>query len=219
MDSDYWKKAYQNTWEVSSGRESEIAELIKKETGLEVIASGLGSETSEFISGSASQNGFEKGDPDLRIAGSNIYMEVTGPLSEKVRSSSPLWFRPDKIENAKNNLDSHDTFLLHNCPGEKLWRVIHVDKTFIESYDTGKYKTVRPRIRGNTEQYVEIPSDAECIIPFSELISYLKSINNKICPKCGNILVRRTARTGFREGLDFWGCSTYPNCKYIMNID
>ncbi len=39
------------------------------------------------------------------------------------------------------------------------------------------------------------------------------------CPKCGRAMVRRTARRGPRSGMDFWGCSGYPQCKETVAID
>ena len=39
-----------------------------------------------------------------------------------------------------------------------------------------------------------------------------------ICPKCGNILVLRTAKKGPNAGNQFYGCSGYPGCKYIKNL-
>lgn len=33
------------------------------------------------------------------------------------------------------------------------------------------------------------------------------------CPKCGQPMLRRTARQGPRTGQSFWGCSGYPDCK------
>ena len=39
------------------------------------------------------------------------------------------------------------------------------------------------------------------------------------CPRCGNPLVLRTATRGERAGTQFYGCSNYPKCKYIQNID
>jgi len=39
------------------------------------------------------------------------------------------------------------------------------------------------------------------------------------CPKCGRKMILRTARQGRYAGRQFWGCSGYPNCKGIVNID
>ncbi|PYJ61302.1 MAG: hypothetical protein DME24_06800, partial [Verrucomicrobia bacterium] len=33
------------------------------------------------------------------------------------------------------------------------------------------------------------------------------------CPTCGKPMFRRTAKTGSRSGLSFWGCSAFPDCK------
>ena len=39
-----------------------------------------------------------------------------------------------------------------------------------------------------------------------------------ICPRCGKELVLRTAKKGFHAGKQFYGCSGYPNCRYVKNI-
>ena len=216
-DKDFWKKAYKGTWNKASKRELELANLIYKETGVKVIPYGLGTETDDFIHGSAEDNGFEKGDADLNIKGTNIFLEVTGPLSDFVKGNQPLWFRPDKIENAKINKHIHDTFLVHNCPAENLWRIIHIDDNFIRRFDIGEFQIVTPEIRGNKETFIEILATDYCIEDISILIQYV--INScKRCPLCGNHLVKRTAHHGPTTGKSFWGCSSFPKCRYTENI-
>ncbi len=39
------------------------------------------------------------------------------------------------------------------------------------------------------------------------------------CPKCGAMLVLRTASKGENKGNSFYGCSNYPKCRYIQNIE
>lgn len=39
------------------------------------------------------------------------------------------------------------------------------------------------------------------------------------CPKCGSDMVLRTARRGKHAGKQFWGCSKYPDCKGLINIE
>jgi restriction system protein len=34
------------------------------------------------------------------------------------------------------------------------------------------------------------------------------------CPRCGNALVPRTARRGPRSGQSFFGCASFPGCRY-----
>ena len=43
--------------------------------------------------------------------------------------------------------------------------------------------------------------------------------SNDICPRCGGKLVFRTAKTGVNIGKPFYGCSNYPKCRYIKNIE
>jgi len=40
-----------------------------------------------------------------------------------------------------------------------------------------------------------------------------------LCPKCGNEMVLRTAKSGTNKGNQFWGCPNYPRCRGIVNID
>lgn len=39
------------------------------------------------------------------------------------------------------------------------------------------------------------------------------------CPRCGQGMVRRQARSGARSGSFFWGCSTYPRCRGIVECE
>ena len=38
------------------------------------------------------------------------------------------------------------------------------------------------------------------------------------CPKCQNIMVVRTAKSGKQEGKQFWGCVKYPECTGVVNF-
>ena len=39
------------------------------------------------------------------------------------------------------------------------------------------------------------------------------------CPKCGSEMILRTAKRGDRKGKQFYGCSKYPKCRKMINID
>lgn len=174
MDSNYWKNAYKETWDASSKRELYMAQWIEENTGLEAEVIGLGAGTSNFISGSASENGYVKGDADIHIKNTNIYIEVTGPLSKTVPVTSPLWFRPDKFENAIQNISNgHDTFFAHHCPSSNLWRVIHIDNKLITRLSKQEFRLVSPTIKGRRERYVEIPASDSCVKPLEYLKQYL----------------------------------------------
>ncbi len=38
------------------------------------------------------------------------------------------------------------------------------------------------------------------------------------CPKCGSIMILRTAKRGANAGNKFWGCSAYPKCRVVQNV-
>lgn len=39
------------------------------------------------------------------------------------------------------------------------------------------------------------------------------------CPDCGKPMLRRMQKKGSGQGREFWGCSDYPNCRGIRNIE
>ena len=41
----------------------------------------------------------------------------------------------------------------------------------------------------------------------------------RICPRCGALLVLRVAKKGKNAGQSFYGCSSFPKCRYIQNIE
>ena len=52
---------------------------------------------------------------------------------------------------------------------------------------------------------------------------HLKSLRRRksdklLCPRCGSLLVERTAKKGVNAGNSFLGCSGFPKCRYTTNI-
>ncbi len=41
----------------------------------------------------------------------------------------------------------------------------------------------------------------------------------KICPKCEREMVLRTSRKGPEPGSQFWGCTGFPACRFVMKDD
>lgn len=39
-----------------------------------------------------------------------------------------------------------------------------------------------------------------------------------VCPKCGAKLILRTAQKGPNAGKQFYGCSSFPKCKFTLNV-
>nr|WP_305906731.1 topoisomerase DNA-binding C4 zinc finger domain-containing protein [Methylomarinum sp. Ch1-1]MDP4519434.1 topoisomerase DNA-binding C4 zinc finger domain-containing protein [Methylomarinum sp. Ch1-1] len=45
-----------------------------------------------------------------------------------------------------------------------------------------------------------------------------RSLDENLCPKCGNPMVLRKTRSGVNQGKQFWGCSGFPKCRMIRQI-
>jgi len=43
--------------------------------------------------------------------------------------------------------------------------------------------------------------------------------NAPLCPECGQPMTRRQARSGRNAGKVFWGCTVYPACKGLREVD
>ena len=43
--------------------------------------------------------------------------------------------------------------------------------------------------------------------------------HDRKCPQCGGELVLRVAKKGDFAGKKFYGCSNYPKCKYVQNLE
>ena len=56
----------------------------------------------------------------------------------------------------------------------------------------------------------------------AEKQAHIKAIeekkNSNVCPRCGSPLVLRTAKSGANKGGQFYGCSSFPKCRYTKNI-
>lgn len=46
-----------------------------------------------------------------------------------------------------------------------------------------------------------------------------EKLKNPTCPNCQATMVKRIAKNGGHANKEFWGCSRYPNCRGIRNIE
>ena len=177
-DPDYWKKKYQKLWSKSSMKEEYLQNMILNETGLELEPYGLGAGETEFISGSAQDNGHEKGSPDFKVKDKNIFIEITGPLNDRTKPQSGLWLRPDKLNYAYKNRNLADEFFALYFPSVNDWFVIHADQKFFTHVFQNKgkndYFEVTPTIRGVQEKYIKISYENPFVKKIDKLISFLK---------------------------------------------
>ena len=59
------------------------------------------------------------------------------------------------------------------------------------------------------------PQGVHPLVPAAGLPTATRS---ETCPHCGSSLVMRTARRGKSAGDEFWGCSSFPKCRYTRGV-
>ncbi len=175
-DPDFWKHQYQHAWAKASQREKTIKARIFNESGEQVEFVGLGAGSAAFLSGTAASQGYQKGDADLYVVGTNIFLEVTGPQSRSVRLEDPLWIRPDKVTNARTHFPGRETWVVHWLERDGTLRVIPLDQAFFDLIDQNAFQIVHPVIRGTRETYFAVPASHPCVKSWDTLIARLKQL-------------------------------------------
>ncbi|CAA0096770.1 Uncharacterised protein [Halioglobus japonicus] len=54
--------------------------------------------------------------------------------------------------------------------------------------------------------------------PVTNVPPQSRKSTRSMCPKCGNSMVLRRARKGKNAGSEFYGCSTFPKCRYTREL-
>jgi len=99
------------------------------------------------------------------------------------------------------------------------------------TYGKGYIRFIKSKVQHVfTEQEVnEITSKIESgrLIPSfktnREHVKHVKTIvekkeNSQSCPKCGGEMVLREVKKGQNIGNKFWGCSSFPKCRGVVNV-
>ncbi len=85
---------------------------------------------------------------------------------------------------------------------------------------SGKQNIVEGSLASATSKQTEIHLTNVAKASLGELREdYMVEENVPACPDCSAPMVRRTARNGGFAGLEFWGCSKYPECRATRKTD
>lgn len=173
MKENYWKEKYKPFWGIAAKKEDKIKLIIEKECNCTCQYSGLGAGSTEYLPGSAESRGYERGGSDLKVMGTNIFVEVTGPNVDYVGKEAPLWIRPDKVQNAIDN-PKNDVWVVHVLQKDFFIRVIHIDNKFKNALLNNQFKIDSPVIRGARESYISIPANWKYITNIESLCSSIQ---------------------------------------------
>ena len=76
-------------------------------------------------------------------------------------------------------------------------------KDITSKIETGRLK---PSFKTNREHVKNVKTIVE------------KKENTQSCPKCGGVMVMREVKKGQNIGNKFWGCSSFPKCRGVVNV-
>lgn len=64
----------------------------------------------------------------------------------------------------------------------------------------------------------EVIIDSENVLDSMDDEIFSTASEEKTCPRCGSSLILRTATKGTNVGNKFYGCSSFPKCRYTENV-
>lgn len=161
-----FKNVYQNSWEEEKVRINYVKSWLNKYLpSLEVVISGFGADSNEFIKSHPS----EKGEPDitLRLKETDtivLFLEVTGT---KHKQGDDYWVRPDKIDYIQKHQEKDVWIALHYADDKKIiWLKIVQNK---------KYIYVEKKIKNVIEHYVLFDDNSEEVKSSQEFKAYVEN--------------------------------------------
>jgi predicted RNA-binding Zn-ribbon protein involved in translation (DUF1610 family) len=83
-------------------------------------------------------------------------------------------------------------------------------------------KTAAPAIYAGVAKTI-VPDDSKYAPPSSPTSPnpdpvIIPSASSPACPKCGAVMLQRTAKTGSNAGGKFWGCPNFPRCRTTLGL-
>ena len=123
--------------------------------------------------------------------------------------------------------------LVIQCKHWRKWNVgvRHIRELLGALVDSKIEKGVLVTLRGCTPEATELANKHGIhIVDQKELVALMQMADGsldkrivallddtrKFCPRCERPLRLRTATKGFNRGEQFWGCSNFPRCRYIL---
>ena len=101
-----------------------------------------------------------------------------------------------------------------------IFLIIEIVLLFVKESGRQLLKNKFQKITNQDTSYIPPSSNNEnSIHQPNDMNTINRTSSANICPLCGAKLVLRTARKGQNAGQQFWGCSSFPSCRYTKNID
>lgn len=112
-------------------------------------------------------------------------------------------------------IDSTETTMLTSDKVTELYQILYPYSQASMDIKQAHIDSINSRI-GQRDSQTEMMGNQSDKGTNVEMIS--ETDEQIFCPKCGAPLVLRTAKKGKNTGQNFYGCSSFPKCRYIQNI-
>jgi len=174
------KEAFKGTWELSAQKEAFVKDSIERCAGVKVLDVGFGAGSTEYIKGSSGSHGFDKAAPDLKVEGTNLVIEVSGPL-RSMSQKADLLVNTSKVEYALEHPEleywfAHSNGVTRNREGV---RMIRIGKQFRQGMDRGEICYTQFESRGMQQMFWSIPADHYTVCRFDTFLMYLQDRKTK----------------------------------------
>lgn len=151
------------------------------------------------------QRGLRQWAKDAREAKAvrNLYLSDRSDRTDKSDTSDSYGFHTTSAEVAANTL----ICLINQASSLLMKQIRQLEQDFL-AYGGLRERMTKARLEARTSS-----SDR------SDKSDVPDKIAAPSCPKCGKTMRQRTARTGRHAGDSFWGCTGYPECNGIRNLE
>ena len=122
----------------------------------------------------------------------------------------------DRVYKTVSSIDSKATAMLTSDRVTELYEKLYPYSQTSMDVRQAHIDSIKSRIWQN-DQEKEVISNQSDIENNIEMIS--ETEGQILCPRCGSPLVLRMAKKGKNAGQGFYGCSSFPKCRYIQNIE
>ena len=110
------------------------------------------------------------------------------------------WSGQTEIESSELPIDSMDTqqaITQYTVTSHNI-----ADKVFLTPFEV-----VEPELAASSSATIEVIDHTADVIQIP------------ICPRCNGEMIKRVAKKGLNQGQTFFGCSNFPKCRGVVNID
>lgn len=182
-----------------NGKSHQIDHLVIRENGIFCI------ETKNYI-------GYIHGCTTDREWTQTLFNGKRNKLINPLKQNNSHIYHISKALNNKYKINSLIVMIQNNANNIKCDNVVNVCvlNYYLMDYKDG-YNYSKNDIERIYQSLLRISSDITNSGHVKNIKKTQKELKKGICPRCGGNLILRSGKYG-----EFWGCSNYPKCKFIL---